>query len=87
MITHPLPGETYFQSRPDRETASRIAHDHYDVQELSPCQDERTGQFWSVRTLSGWSACIGFLDNDHGGHLAILHKNPDGTRTLETLES
>lgn len=26
---------------------------------------------------------LGFLDMDHGNCLAILHKNPDGTRTLE----
>jgi hypothetical protein len=84
MKTHPLPGETCFQSRPKWEIASKLAEDNYDVQALEAASDTH-GQYWALKTIGGYVAMIGFLGVDHGNCLAILHKNPDGSRTLETF--
>lgn len=82
--TYPLPGETYFQTRPNRKLASETAEKHYDVESLDAVSDQHSGQAWAVRTRGGYAAMIGYLDTEHGNCLAILHKNPDGSCTLES---
>jgi hypothetical protein len=74
MKTHPQPGQTRFQSRLTDDQARRIAHYYYDVVELISVDT-----YHAVKTIGGYSAMIGNLN----GRPFILHKNPDGTRTLQ----
>lgn len=78
MKTHPQPGEIKL-SPIDKDTAPTIARDHYDVESIN-CLDDGT---YAVKTRGGFAAIVGRLD----GAPAILHKLPDGTREIETLEN
>lgn len=59
-----------------REDAEVMARSNYDVERISP-NDGQPG--WCVFSRGGWVAIVGMV----GGYPAILHKNPDGSRTLE----
>lgn len=81
MITHPLPGETRFTSRLSDDEARRVAHRHYyGVEHVNRCSDQ-SGDYHAIMVRGAWKALIGISK----GVSVILHKNPDGTRSLELV--
>lgn len=78
MKTYPQPGTTKFHSRVTDDQARFIAHEHYDVVSVERANDS-TGQYHAVKTLGGYVACIGLINDQP----MILHKLPDGGRELE----
>lgn len=80
MKTYPYPGQTKFDLLPMAVAdASRFANEHWDVDTLSP--SDQNGAAWNVKTRSGFVAMIGNIN----GKPHMLTKLPDGGRELQPL--
>lgn len=77
--THPLPSTTKFTGHLYDYEARSVAHRHYDNIECVVRCDDESGKYHAVQVMGRWKAMLGYI----GDTLHILHKNDDGSRTLE----